>query len=607
MTSFSPKRLCLASNDRAHSPSLLTVGSRGSIMAVVRINIPSKGKLPDMWDKIEPHFPMPAPRKYQAEALSVIWWALENDEFDNIVVQAPTGIGKSAIAMAVQSRFDSAYLLTPTLGLTEQYRRDYGSKLKEVQGRRNFPCWARSGTADGAPCYQKKKKCRHAEEDDPCPYYEQKFAAEKARLTLSNPAYMFRVTQSQSAGFEQRKLAVVDEAHNLESFFLGLLEIKITAQDYFFVDGAPRLPPIYDPDPMGWIDEMERVADALPPLIQMAEDAEDESTLDKLRGLLGRVATVLGLLQHSKNVVMETDKTTLTFKPIRISQFAPEYLENVGEKRLLLSATILDIDTYLRNLGLENQKTLYVNITKSPFPSENFNVHYAPCGPMSWGKRAHTIPKQIKAITAIAEHFSEKRGVILPHSHAIRTDIVEGLKAAGLGHRVLTHGSDARGRQLVLDKFMNDRSQSWILVSTYVVEGFDFAGDLAEWLVICKIPYLYTPDPQIAQRMEQDELDFRAKHEGTPACPYEPSTKYSGNLCGSFACAKPCQSWFHLQTALKLVQGMGRIVRRPDDVGHMFILDRGWDQFQRKAGSLLPAWFRSGLSEPPKWLKRHLP
>ncbi len=79
--------------------------------------------------------------------------------------------------------------------------------------------------------------------------------------------------------------------------------------------------------------------------------------------------------------------------------------------------------------------------------------------------------------------------------------IVAGPQAAGLGLRIWTHGSDPRGRQLVLDKFFKDRSKAWILVSTYVVEGFDFAGDLAEWLVVCKIPYLYTPDPQIAQRM----------------------------------------------------------------------------------------------------------
>ena len=74
-------------------------------MAVVRINIPSKSKLPNLWDEIQPDFPMPSPRKFQNEALSIIYHALKKDDFDNIIIQAHTGIGKSAIAMTVQSQF----------------------------------------------------------------------------------------------------------------------------------------------------------------------------------------------------------------------------------------------------------------------------------------------------------------------------------------------------------------------------------------------------------------------------------------------------------------------------------------------------------------------
>ena len=66
-------------------------------MSVVRINIPSKNALPDMWDEVRPDFPMPSPRKFQDDALNVIYWALKNDDFDNIVIQAPTGIGKSRL------------------------------------------------------------------------------------------------------------------------------------------------------------------------------------------------------------------------------------------------------------------------------------------------------------------------------------------------------------------------------------------------------------------------------------------------------------------------------------------------------------------------------
>ena len=161
------------------------VGESLTTMTVIRIDIPSKANLPDMWEDIQPHFPLPSPRKYQDDALSVAWWALENDDFDNVVIEAPTGIGKSAIAMTIQTRFQSAYLLTPTLGLTEQYRRDCYHVLKEVRGRSNFPCWV-TGTAKGVPWPEGRSASTSRER--PTPVLRLKVCARDSRLVLSNPA-----------------------------------------------------------------------------------------------------------------------------------------------------------------------------------------------------------------------------------------------------------------------------------------------------------------------------------------------------------------------------------------------------------------------------------
>ena len=215
-------------------------------MTVFRINIPSKAKLPNKWDEIQPHFPHPSPRIYQDDALSVAYWALENDDFDNIVIQAPTGIGKSPIAMTIQHKFQSAYLLTPSLGLTEQYKKDYSHRLKEVRGRSNFDSWVRSGTAKGAPCWTKTSgSCKHSkrEEDggEPCPYYEQRFEAEDARLTLSNPAYLFRAVRGMT-NFDQREFAIIDEAHDMEGFIHDLLEVRLSAKEWQTVFGKGRFP-----------------------------------------------------------------------------------------------------------------------------------------------------------------------------------------------------------------------------------------------------------------------------------------------------------------------------------------------------------------------------
>ena len=445
------------------------------------------------------------------------------------------------------------------------------------------------------------------DESDPCPYYQQKYAARGHRLTLSNPSYLFRVIQGDEL-FESRDLLIVDEAHKLEPFFMDMLEVRITLDDWMLAFGGNvHMPHHYHP--ADWKPEIIAMRNAilksLDVLDQDDPNQDDERT--KLSNLESKTDMLLRLLRDPDNVVTEIKPDLSIFKPVRVGPWVPEYLSRCGKQRLFLSATILDIDNFLDSLGVSDQRTLYVNITKSPFPKENTRIHYAPCGPMSWGKRKHTIPKQVKAIARIMEHYADERGVILPHSHAIREEIVQGLEAAGFGDRILTHGSNKQERDVVLDTFMTDFSKPYVLISTYVNEGFDFHGRLAEWLVVCKIPYLYTPDPQIATRMETDEHRWRAKYEGTPECPYEPPTNYSGKLCGSWTCSKPCQSWFNTQTSLRLVQMAGRIVRTPEDVGAVFILDRGWDRFLRTNGHLLPSWFKDSLSPPPSWLKRSLP
>ena len=578
-------------------------------MSVVRINIPTKAKLPNLWDEIQPDFPMPSPRKFQNEALSVIYHALKKDNFDNIVIQAPTGIGKSAIAMTVQSQFQSAYLLTPSLGLATQYLADYGHVVKEVRGRSNFPCWVKSGTADGAPCWTKRGgSCPHSKEADPCPYYEQKFAAADARITLSNPAYLFRVVQGDSR-FEQRDFAIIDEAHRMESFLLDLLGTRLSEKDWQKVHGPKWNFPMHY-HPVDWTDDVKDFVKSCELHLKAAEDEEDDPKIKAFRSILEKGTTILTLLQQPDNVVVKMDKTRfgrfVEFKPVRVRDYAVDMLDSVARKRIFLSATILDVDTYLHSMGLEDQKTLYINITESPFPKDCFNIHYSPVGSMSYSKRDATIPKQVKAIIAIMEKYPNKRGVVLPHTHYIRKALVEGLRDAGYGDRVVTHDSDAGGRDSAIDYFMTSKKDNLVLISTYVNEGFDFKGRLAEWLVLCKVPYLPVMDPVISTRLLEDEHAWRRQYEGTEDCPYEPPTKYSNGMCGSFGCPAPCKKWYNLQTALTIVQGAGRIVRSSKDKGQIFILDSSWARFQRMNAGMLPAWFRNNIGPMPAWLRRHV-
>jgi ATP-dependent DNA helicase DinG len=78
------------------------------------------------------------PREIQIQALQHIEEALSNG-YRNIVISAPTGVGKSYIAVCLALAFKEADILTATVQLQEQYLRDF-KFIRPLMGRKNFTC-----------------------------------------------------------------------------------------------------------------------------------------------------------------------------------------------------------------------------------------------------------------------------------------------------------------------------------------------------------------------------------------------------------------------------------------------------------------------------------
>ena len=94
-----------------------------------------------------------------------------------VIVDAPTGIGKSLLAMAVAGYFGNCYICTAQKSLQDQYLRDFSHMAVTVKGRNAFPCLEYDQRRDGMIndcdhgwCKNQKKKNK-GEEDvkDKCP------------------------------------------------------------------------------------------------------------------------------------------------------------------------------------------------------------------------------------------------------------------------------------------------------------------------------------------------------------------------------------------------------------------------------------------------------
>jgi ATP-dependent DNA helicase DinG len=84
------------------------------------------------------NFPFPTLRNSQEGALGEMCEAF-NSGYKYVILEAPTGFGKSPIAMALALSLGSSYICTATKDLQTQYSRDF-PYLAVAKGKSNFPC-----------------------------------------------------------------------------------------------------------------------------------------------------------------------------------------------------------------------------------------------------------------------------------------------------------------------------------------------------------------------------------------------------------------------------------------------------------------------------------
>ena len=89
-------------------------------------------------DDLLKNFPFPTRRESQSHVLNEIANAFASG-YKYIVLEAPTGFGKSPVAIAVALTLGTSYICTSTKDLQTQYARDFPF-LKVAKGKNNFIC-----------------------------------------------------------------------------------------------------------------------------------------------------------------------------------------------------------------------------------------------------------------------------------------------------------------------------------------------------------------------------------------------------------------------------------------------------------------------------------
>ena len=161
--------------------------------------------------QITDFFPFPDYRLNQKETLLQVQSLIQNGVKD-IILEMPTGSGKSPVAISAGLWSDHSYCLTSQKILQDQYTRDFEDDfgVSVMKGRSNYEC-----TFLGAPtmcneCYDPARK--ECYKQGLCLYQNAKKRAMGANVALMNYAYFLNVTECDPGeSFKPRKLLICDE------------------------------------------------------------------------------------------------------------------------------------------------------------------------------------------------------------------------------------------------------------------------------------------------------------------------------------------------------------------------------------------------------------
>ena len=511
-------------------------------------------------------FPFSHFRKGQREAIERSLAAFDAGK-RFVVIEAPTGSGKSAIAVTHARQAASAFVLTAQKLLQDQYVKDFPD-LALMKGRSNYPCLIAPTHAAAAPCIAGRK----FPECDDCPYFVQKDIAMGADSTIMNYAY-YLAELNYAGGFSPRELLILDEAHNAENALMGFIQITISDSALMRVGIPERVPSALDQlDYFDFADELTALVrgrakeldhrlkkEELPPDIAI-EEMQNKQWCDSQYLRLRQLS--YSREEYNIEWVVEQRRTrdgnSLQFKPVTVAPFAEDYLFAFGEKVLMLSATILDPPTYLRSLGIPEHQAEFIRVD-SDFPPEHRPIYVKPVAKMTRHYLERDLPKLVQEISELMDAHPDQKGIIHAHTYKIATYIAQHLPREKQA-RLISHFS-AADREQAYEKHGSSPKPS-VLLSPSMTEGVDLADDLSRWQVICKIPYPYLGDPQVARRKNLD-----------PA-------------------------WYDWSTCLTVVQAYGRSVRSAEDFAITYVLDADFMSFIRRQEKRLPEWFLEAIVTP---------
>ena len=246
----------------------------------------------------------------------------------------------------------------------------------------------------------------------------------------------------------------------------------------------------------------------------------------------------------------------IELKPLDVSPYCKDVFTNCN-KTLLMSATILDIETFCSSVGLpyDNVKVIRVG---SDFPLKNRPIYPLATAYLNYESLHNEEVKMAiaKNVDTIMIHHKDDKGIIHTTSYEQLNFIRENVSEANR-RRLLVTDPEIERDEIISEHIAAKKPT--VLISPSLHLGLDLKDDLSRFQIITKVPYLSLADRWVNEKVKVN------------------------------------QQWYNWQTALKLVQGYGRSIRSKEDWAITYVLDSAFGWFVSKNKHILPDWFTQAI------------